>query len=108
MIVLLSIDLKYSRPPTELLPNSPDSTPAPSRQGYDIASRNSNRSSQHAQATEDADNFIKVVIREHGGHSAEKPFTIHPKQMVCLSNLCYYNRNKILKPQRLNFISLCR
>lgn len=81
-----------SRPPTELIPNSPDSTPPPSRQYADDDSRAcaSPATSTDAKGSSLTDTaLITVHLRSHEGHEAEKPFSLHPSQMVCsLDNTC--------------------
>lgn len=76
-----------SRPPTELIPNSPDSTPTPSRQdNNDYYSEVSASPTMLPNATGNSvieRPLINVYLRSHEGHEADRPFSFHPSQMVC-------------------------
>ena len=73
-----------SRPPTEFIQNTPDSTPTPSRQGVSMYSQGSTRPATRATNITETldDNLITVTLRAHEGHEAKKQYTIQPEQMV--------------------------
>jgi len=74
-----------SRAPTEYIPNTPDSTLAPSAKSPSASPSPTPRLDSQTSVVEktpSSDPMIKVMLRKHGGHEACKPFTIEPKQMV--------------------------
>lgn len=80
--LLFFIEPVVERPDTELLFNTPDSTPGPSRMTV-LQSRASTSAEGSTRPPDEP--LINVVIRPHEGHSASKPLTIHPEQMVSQS-----------------------
>lgn len=70
---------------------SPSRHPAPFPPSIDVDQRPSRLEPGHGDTNDsvreefglDSDPVVHVVLRGHEGTQANRPFTLHPKQMVC-------------------------